>query len=375
MPHRLSPASKYIFDERPMMLYVELTRSCDLACKHCRAEALLTHDPLELKKEEGFKLLEDIKGFGSPMPHVVLTGGDPLKHPYVFDFLAKGKELGIGMSLSPSATKSLTPEMFKRLKDLDVNTISLSLDGASAKTHDAFRGVPGCFDDTMRAAKLAYAAGITMQINTLVSEDTIDDLPMIFDLLKNMDSIVRWSVFFLISVGRGTALKELKPDRTELVMHWLANIAKDAPFAVKTTEAPHLRRVILENIKARHAVVTHKQPLLMQKGYGIRDANGILFISNQGDVYPSGFMPLKAGNIRETNILDIYRDSEVFKLVRDPANLEGKCAECEYRYICGGSRARAYAATGNPMESDPLCAYQPRRKQAIHNGMEMLEMA
>jgi len=374
MPHRLSAASKYIFKERPMLIYIELTRSCDLACKHCRAEAFLRHDPLELDRGEAFQLLSDIKGFGAPMPHIVLTGGDPLNHPYVFEILAKGKEMGIGMSLSPSATKNLPPFIFKKMKDLDVHTISLSLDGASAETHDAFRGVPGCFGDTMRAAKLAHEAGISMQINTLVSENTINDLTLIYDLLKNIEGIVRWSVFFLISVGRGTALKELKPDRTELVMHWLANIAKDAPFSVKTTEAPHFRRVVMERTKSIHALVTHKQPLLMQKGYGIRDANGILFISHQGDVYPSGFMPLKAGNIRETNIVDIYRNSEVFNLVRDPVNLEGKCGDCEYRYICGGSRARAFAATGNPVASDPLCGYKPKRNNIHHLHIEEPEL-
>ncbi len=361
MPHRLSPISKYIFNERPMLIYVELTRCCDLACRHCRAEALLQHDPLEMNKEEAFQLLEDIKGFGEPMPHVVLTGGDPLKHPFVFDILEKAQDMGIGMSLSPSATKNLTEKLFKKIKDLGVQAISLSLDGATAKTHDAFRGVPGCFDDTMRAAKLANEAGIKIQFNTLVSENTVYELPQIYEQLKTLDGIMRWSVFFLISVGRGTALKELTPDNAEVVMRWLVSIAKEAPFAVKTTEAPHLRRVELEKAKASNAVVTHKQPFLLQKGYGIRDGNGIMFISHQGDVYPSGFMPLKAGNIRETNIVDIYRDSEEFKLVRDPANFTGKCGNCEYRYICGGSRARAFASTGDPVASDPLCAYKPHR--------------
>jgi AdoMet-dependent heme synthase len=375
MPHRLSPASKYIFDERPKLIYVELTRSCDLACQHCRAEALLAHDPLELKKDEAFQLLEDIKGFGDPMPHVVLTGGDPLKHPFVFDILTRGKELGIAMSLSPSATKNLDAAMFKKMKAYGVQNISLSLDGASAATHDAFRGVPGCFDDTMRAAALAFKTGIPFQINTLVSENTVDDLPLIYDTIKSMPGVMRWSVFFLISVGRGTALKELSPERTELVMHWLSKIAKETSFPVKTTEAPHFRRVELERSRAKHSVATHKQPLLLQQGYGIRDGNGILFISHRGDVYPSGFMPLKAGNVRKTNIVDIYRDSKVFKLVRDPANLEGKCGQCQYRYICGGSRARAFAATGSAVASDPLCPYEPGREKAKKPKAEIRELA
>lgn len=375
MPHTLTPASKYIFDERPMLVYVELTRCCDLACQHCRAEALLKHDPLELNKEEAFKLLEDIKGFGEPMPHIVLTGGDPLKHPYVFDILQRGTDLGIGMSLSPSATKSLTPAVFARMKKVGVQTISLSLDGATAQSHDAFRGVPGCFDDTMRAAALSHKAGIPFQVNTLVSENTVNELPQIYERLKTLDGLVRWSVFFLISVGRGTALKELKPDKAEHVMQWLVNISKTAPFSVKTTEAPSYRRVVLERAKATHAVVTHKQPWLLQRGFGIRDANGILFISNRGDVYPSGFMPLKAGNIRKTNIVDIYRDSKVFNQVRNPANLEGKCHDCEYRYVCGGSRARAYAATGNPVASDPLCSYNPHREHQKRLQKQQMEIA
>ena len=369
MERRLSPASKYVFNERPRLVYIELTRSCDLACKHCRAEAFVNHDPLELKEDEAYQLLNDIKGFGKPYPHIVLTGGDPLNHPYVFNILAKGAEMGMVMSLSPSATKNLTAPLFAELKRLHVQSISLSLDGASAKTHDAFRGIPGCFDETMHAARLAYEAGMPMQINTLVAENTIDDLCLIYDLLKEIKGIVRWSVFFLISVGRGTELQELDPEHTELVMNWLAKIAKTAPFIVKTTEAPHFRRVELEREKAIFHDDTHKHPMLLQQGYGIRDSNGILFISHQGDVYPSGFMPLKAGNIREAKITDIYRHSEVFTLVRDPAHLQGKCSECEYRYMCGGSRARAYAATGNPIASDPLCPYIP--KSNIHKKHEV----
>ena len=372
MPHRLSPISKYIFNERPKLVYVELTRSCDLACKHCRAEAIKANDPLELNKEEAFQLLGDIKGFGDPMPHVVLTGGDPLNHPFIFDIISKGRELGIGVSLSPSATKNLDADLFKKLKTLGVQSISLSLDGASAASHDAFRGVPGCFDDTMRAAKLSGDAKMPFQINTLVSENTVDELPLIFNEIKNLKGLNRWSVFFLISVGRGTELKELSPARAELVMHWLSEVAKDAPFPVKTTEAPHFRRVELE--RDRNHIATHKQPLLLQQGYGIRDGNGILFVSHHGDVYPSGFMPLKAGNIRKSNIVDIYRDSEVFQLVRNPANFEGKCGECEYRYICGGSRARAYAATGNPIASDPLCAYKPRTNKVKKARIELVEI-
>ena len=346
-----------------MLVYWELTRSCDLACKHCRASAQHYRHPLELTKDEGYKLLEEIKAFGEPLPHVVVTGGDPLNHPDLYDILKRAQELGIGVSLSPAGTPNLTPEAFKKLKAAGIQTVSLSLDGAYPQTHDEFRGENGCFDATIKAAEYARQAGIPIQINTLVSENTVVELPEIYERIKKL-SIIRWSVFFLISVGRGTALQEIAPEHADDVMKWLVQLQKWAPFAIKTTEAPQYRRVMIQEMK-ESGVKAPISSLPVSHGFGIRDGNGILFISHTGDVYPSGFLPLRAGNIRTRPITEIYRQSDVFRQVRDPQYFIGKCGDCEFRYICGGSRSRAFAFTGDALESDPLCPYIPHHRKSI----------
>jgi radical SAM protein len=356
----LKSANKYIYDQKPFLIYWEITRSCDLACRHCRAEAMPHRDPRELTYEEGLKILHDIKAFGNPSPHLVITGGDPLKHPDVFHLIKAALDLEVGVSFSPSATPLLDQGALYKLKALGVQTISLSLDGATPETHDAIRGVKGCFDMTMDAIEYAHNTSMPVQINTLVCENTIDDLIPIYEMLKNMD-IVRWSIFFLISVGRGSKLVELSPKHAEEVMEWVFSVAPNAPFAIKTTEAPHYRRVAIQKTKFKKGQVFRPSELAVKGGYGIRDANGIMFISHIGDVYPSGFLPVKAGNVRKSSIIDIYRTSAVFTSVRDPKNLEGKCGYCEFRYICGGSRARAYFKTGKATGSDPLCPYEPKK--------------
>jgi radical SAM protein with 4Fe4S-binding SPASM domain len=242
---------------------------------------------------------------------------------------------------------------------------SLSLDGANADHHDAFRGVPGCFQQTLRAAHWVLETGLPLQINTLVTAETVNDLPALADLLTGL-GIARWSLFFLISVGRGRAgLTELTPVESERLFRWLTRLAPIVPFAIKTTEAMHYRRVAVKAMRRRGM---HEDAILRSpagRGFGIRDGNGIMFVSHTGQVYPSGFLPVPVGNVLTGSIVDLYRDSAVFRRLRDVAQLEGKCGRCEFRDLCGGSRARAYAATGNYMAEDPLCLYQPRRAATV----------
>jgi radical SAM protein with 4Fe4S-binding SPASM domain len=212
----------------------------------------------------------------------------------------------------------------------------------------------------MEAIKYAKEFDIPLQINSLVSGGTMAEIPAIYDLVSQM-GIIRWSVFFLISVGRGTGLQDITPQEAEDVMNWLYDKAKEAPFAIKTTEAPHYRRVMIQRMQ-KSAVKIPVSKLPIARGFGIRDGNGIMFISHKGDVYPSGFLPLKAGNVKLTPVSDIYCKSTLFQEIRDPNYLEGKCGECEFRYVCGGSRSRAYAQSGNPFQSDLLCPYQPKKK-------------
>jgi ferredoxin--NADP+ reductase len=352
----------HVYTQSPVMIYWEMTRACDLACKHCRAEAILQRNPLELTTQEAKVLLSQLKEFrGHPAPHLVMTGGDPLKRPDLLELITYGISLGLQISLAPSATSLITFSLLEQLKKVGLTSMSLSLDGSTAQIHDTFRQVTGCFDSTLKAIHTAREAGLPLQVNTLVSVSTLVDLPRIYDLLTTLD-IMCWSVFFLVRMGRGRTLEEITPTQCDETHEWLYKLSKISPFLIRTTEAPSFRRVTLtmmqqEGIHTKNIVHTP-----VGRSFGIRDGNGIMFISHIGDVYPSGFLPISAGNIRKDNPVDIYQDSELFVHIRDLSRLKGKCSSCLYRFICGGSRARAWAATRDYMESDPICPYQPNIK-------------
>lgn len=342
--------TRLAFDRAPLRVYWEFTRACDLACRHCRAEAVKFRHPDELNGTEGLHLLERLAAFGDPKPRVVFTGGDPFKRPDLWTLIVAAQALGLGVSVAPSATLLLGAEEIRGLKVAGVEAISLSLDGSTPDRHDAFRGVAGTFERTLVAAQAARDVDLPFQINTLVAEETLDDLPAIY-LLATRLGAARWSLFFLVSVGRGRVLEQITPAAAEDVMRWLADLAgqRGGPV-VTTTEAPHFRRVMLQ----RHQLGAHGHAA------GIRDGNGIMFISHRGEVHPSGFLPLSAGNVRTHDVVTMYRESPLFRRLRRPDLFAGRCGRCEFHSYCGGSRARAYAAGGDPLGEDPLCGYQPR---------------
>jgi len=361
------------YDQRPMMVYWEVTQACDLACVHCRADAVSWRHPLELSTEEGFHLLEAIAGFGDPKPHLVLTGGDPLKRPDLYWLIDRAVALGLTTSITPSATPLLTREAVARLQRSGVQTIALSLDGSSARRHDRIRRVPGSYEHTIRAARWVREVGLSLQINSLVCAQTVRDLADLYERVVRLDAD-RWSLFFLVPVGRGATLEPIDPFECEAVLEWLYDLALGSPRPIiKTTEAHHFRRVVLQRrleaavlgTPARssngHAgALPDEVPAAIRRGFGIRDGAGIVFIAHTGEVYPSGFLPLSAGNVRRDDLVRLYREAPLFRQLREPSQLKGKCGLCEYRVVCGGSRARAWAATGDPLEADPLCLYQPR---------------
>ena len=348
----------FVFAEAPLRVYWELTRACDLACRHCRAEAIPDRHPEELTRAEGFRLLGQLAEFGSPTPHVILTGGDPLKRPDLGALVEHAVGVGLPVSVAPSATTLLTREKIQALKAAGVEAMSLSLDGSTAGRHDGLRRVPGTFVRTLEAVRDVVEAGIPLQINTLVTAETLADLGDIHRLVSALGA-QRWSLFFLISVGRGRVLRQLTRGTCEALLHWVWLISRDGGPVVTTTEAPHYRRVALEHFKAEGcspgALLHHP----LRRSFGIRDGNGIMFISHTGEVQPSGFLPLEVGNVTKQSPVELYRDEVLFRALRVPQYFSGKCGRCEFRGICGGSRARAYAATGDPLGSDPLCAYEP----------------
>ena len=351
-------AAHHNYSRNPMLVYWEMTQACPLACRHCRAEAVSTAHPDELTHAESLDLLRQIAAFDTK-PHLILTGGDPLQRADIYDLIDEARRLGLTVSVTPAATAELTTEVFSKLKAHGIDSVGLSLDGSSAARHEAIRGVAGCFDWTIDAIRKAAQAGFPIQVNSLVSEETADDLPAIYELLK-AHKIMRWSLFYLIAVGRGKELQPVTPERGEELMHWTHKLTETAPFAIKTTEAPSYRRVALNAMREAGFTGAEIEQTPVYRGFGIRDGHGIIFVSNQGHIYPAGFLPLTTGNVRVDNLVDVYRDSPIFQALHTPSTFRGKCGVCEYRTLCGGSRARAFAYTGDPLGSDPFCPYEPR---------------
>ena len=339
----------FVFDAAPQRVYWELTRACDLACTHCRANANPCADERELNTAEVFRILGQFAA--DSKPSVVLTGGDPLKRRDFFDIVEQTVELGLPCNVSPSATPLLTSAAIKTLASMRIAAMSLSLDGSTPARHDSLRGVVGTFARTVELAREIVEAQISLQINTLVTSETVDDLPEIHRVVRGIGA-QRWSLFFLIATGRGTTLRQITPARAERALNWAVDRASERQPVVTTTEAPHYRRIVLERrLGAERAA--------MARGFGMRDGNGVMFISHTGEVQPSGFLPLTAGYARTENPLQIYRESPLFQDLRRTDLFTGRCGCCEFRDVCGGSRARAYSASGDPLASDPLCAYIP----------------
>ncbi len=350
-------------EEAPFLVIWEVTQACDLACAHCRASAAPWRHPLELTAEEGFRLLEDVKVFDSPL--MVFTGGDPLKRPDLYALLRRSVELGLRTTVTPSATPLLTAEVIAHFQRVGVARMAISLDGPDAESHDGFRRVPGSFGRTLFALAEARRIGLETQINTTVTRHNRFRLGEIAALVEQFGACL-WSVFFLVTTGRALVEDDLTADDYEDVFGFLYELSRRAPFDIKTTEAQHYRRFVAQRRKLETSAPWDPTPsriarpaAIIARGAGINDGKGLVFISHTGEIYPSGFLPFSAGNVRRDSLADIYRHSPLFRELRDSAHLKGKCGRCEYRNLCGGSRSRSYALTGDYLAEDPRCVYQP----------------
>ena len=342
------------FNVKPFVVIWENTRACDLACVHCRAAAQPRRSQFELSTEEGFRLIDEIAAM---QPKVfVLTGGDPLKREDTFALIAHARKRGLEPSLTPSATPLLTEAAVTKMKEHGLGRMAVSLDGSSAALHDNFRRVPGSFDITLRAIRQAAREGIPVQVNTTVTRRTIADLPRMVELLDEL-KIAMWSVFFVVPTGRAKMSDLVSAEEVENLFGFLYETSKRYSFAVRTTEAMHYRRYVLQHGGAMPLGVHPNGAVRALKG--VNEAKGFVFVSHIGDVFPSGFLPLKAGNVKQHPLSSIYRESPLFIGLRDSNNLKGKCGRCDFRDLCGGSRARAWSTTSDVFASDPLCAYQP----------------
>ena len=371
------------FNQRPFTVVWETTRACDLACIHCRAEARDLRDPSELNFAEAQGLIQNIKAFGSPYPIFVLTGGDPAKRPDIFDIIKYARSEGLRVAMTPSATPLITRDAVRRFAEAGLIRLAVSLDGKDATAHDGFRGVQGSFERTLKILDWCREFGLESQIHTTVTRHVLADLPAIAAMIAER-GIKLWALFLLIAVGRAARpeIRRLNINAREIesLFHWLYDLTKSAPFDVTPREGYHYRRVLLQRRAAELAMPVEKllaeahdrswtpsevapngkATKILRAPLGVNDGRGVVFISHTGDVQPSGFLNLVGGNIRSQSLSDIYRSSDVFTGVRDFSQLKGKCGLCEFKSICGGSRSRAYAITGDPMRSDPYCVYRPK---------------
>jgi len=328
--------------EAPHVLTWELTRACALHCRHCRAKAIVHRDASELSLAEIERVLDDLEGYEWP-PVIVFTGGDPLERPDLDEILQAAGKRQIRTAMAPSVTARLNEETIARWQALGVRSVALSLDGASARVHDGFRGVPGTYQRTMEMAGQVVSHGMRLQINTAVGTYTASELEALGDRVQSL-GVSSWEIFFVVPTGRARLSEALSPEQIEERLIWIADYAQTVEFRVTVVAAPQYRRVL------ERTMPDNKRPSL-------REGRGFAFIDHQGFVYPSGYLPLKAGNVREEGFRTIYQESPLLTALRDVSLLKGQCAHCEWNRSCGGSRARAYAVTGDVFAADPGCIY------------------
>lgn len=372
------------FDRAPFVVIWETTQACDLACRHCRACAQPERDPRELTTQEARSMISRVRDFGRCI--VVFSGGDALKRPDIVELVRHGADLGLRMAITPATTDLCTREVMAELKEAGLVRLAVSLDGSDAGIHDTFRQVDGSFEHGLRILREAQEVGLSTQVNTVVRKDNLADMEDMCALMGGL-GVVFWEVFFLVPMGRARAGDVASADEFEAVFDRLYELSRTAPFDIKATAAPHYARAVVQHKRAEAAtqpavanagpvqidVLTnglhHSESDGIGRARNVNDGDGFCFVSHTGDIFPSGFLPVAAGNVRDDDIVQVYRTSELFTRLRDRSNLKGKCGVCTFRSLCGGSRARAYAVTGDPFEAEPFCAWTPPRwAAAVQRG-------
>ena len=375
-PHARPRIADYDFARSPFVVIWETTRACDLACKHCRAEAVPYRRPDELSTAEAKAMMDRVADeFGRVV--FVLSGGDCLKRPDVFELIEHGFNRGLRMGVTPATTPLATRENIIKLRDAGISRLAISLDGSSPEIHDAFRRVEGSFEWGMRILETCRELGISTQVNTVFANHNVDDFDNLAALMERL-GIVFWEVFFLVPTGRAKPGDVASAAAFEKLFQKMYDLSKRAPFDVKATAAPQYSRVILERqVAERRAGEREEAPDVLTGGVmfslsdgigrarSVNDGDGFMFVSHVGEIMPSGFLPIPAGNVRTDDIADVYRNASLFKALRDRTQLKGKCGVCEYVKVCGGSRARAFAMTGDYHEAEPFCTHVPARYQRM----------
>lgn len=344
------------------MLFWETTTACNLKCRHCRATATENRPHEELTLDQGKDLLQSVASFARPV--IVLSGGEPLVRPDIFEIASFGSDLGLRMVLATNGT-TLNDDVAKELKAAGIQRVSVSIDGAESASHDEFRGVSGAFDDALSGIECLKSVEMPFQINTSVTRANLYQLPQILNLALNLGASAL-HLFLLVPTGCGKEIAEsemISPEEYEQVLNWVYDSAQTTPINLKATCAPHYFRVASQNRAEGREQRTEKpsgHPFAAETK-GCLAGSSVCFISYKGDVYPCGYFPLSAGNVLETPLKEIWEGSELFKKLRDPSLLTGKCGACEFVNVCGGCRARAYALTGDYLSQEPFCNYVPRK--------------
>ena len=337
----------------PRLIAWEVTRSCMLACKHCRAAAQPTPYPDELTTEECHRLLDNIASFAKPI--MILTGGEPMLRPDIYEIAARADALGMRVVMAPCGAL-IDDESAAKILASGISHISISLDGATAAGHDAFRGVNGAFDSSMRGIAAAKRAGLGFQINTTITRDNLEELPAILGLALGLGASV-FNPFLLVPTGRGKELadREISPEQYEETLVWLAGQQNRDDIRIRVTCAPHYQRILRQ--LGLYAGGAHQAK-------GCMGGQSFAFISHQGKVQICGFLDHEAGDVRreDFDFKKIWDTSELFAKVRDQAGYHGRCGRCEFGRVCGGCRARAFAVTGDYLADEPFCTYRPKRK-------------
>jgi AdoMet-dependent heme synthase len=366
------------FENKPILVFWETTRSCPLSCLHCRASAITEPLPGELTSDEGKRLIDQVAHFGEPYPTIIFTGGDPLQRQDLFDLMDYAAMRKIRFAVSPAVSALLSQEVLLRMKRARVSSISISLDGAVEETHDRIRRRPGTYNKTIETIRDALALGINVQVNTAIMRQNLIELPKIFSLIRKM-GVKTWELFFLVRVGRGAELEDLAPSEYESTCLFLIHSSRYG-ITVRTVEAPFIRRIAKQTPEteegSRDALLDRLRGDLEKlegeptsastiRSRGTLDGDGIVFVAYDGSIYPGGLTPYKLGNAKTDDLASVYQHHPILRGIRG-RNFKGHCGICDYREMCGGSRARAYASYDDPLASDPACLYTSPN---IHYGL------
>ncbi|MBN2039293.1 MAG: radical SAM protein [Spirochaetes bacterium] len=350
---------------KPRLIFWELTKRCNLNCIHCRAEAENILFENELSTEQIFSIIDDIVSYTNPI--LVLTGGEPLYREDIFEISGYASDKNIRLALATNGTL-IDKDTAKKISESGIQRVSISIDGSSAQSHDSFRGIPGSYDKVLQAASYLYDSGVEFQFNTTITRRNVNEIEDIIKLAEKMHSKAL-HIFMLVPVGCGVEIAEtemLPADKYEEVLSWLYDRMKQTSMEFKATCAPPYYRIIRQKAKLEGRKINFETDGMTAITRGCLAGTGVCFISHTGDVQPCGYLPLSAGNVIKNSFKEIWEKSELFNNLRDLSKLKGKCGICEYKTYCAGCRARAYYQTGDYMEEEPYCLHVPARQKTLN---------